>query len=228
MKILIVSATENEIQLLKKNFNKDVSGACILKYTAIKDFVVDFLVTGIGSVLTTYNLLKALSVRKYDVIINVGIAGSFNHNLKIGETVFVQTDQFADLGIEDRDELFTVFEKGFIPENQFPFKNALLKCTYENDFGLKKASAITVNTTHGSRRSIDLFKNKFKADIESMEGAAFFYVCLQENISFFQIRTISNYVEERNEANWNIPLGIKNLTKELIRIIDVVVDEKYK
>ncbi|MDA3952440.1 MAG: futalosine hydrolase [Bacteroidales bacterium] len=224
MKILIVSATENEIQLLKKDINKKDSALCVRKYTVIKNFIVDFLITGVGGVLTTYNLLKALSVKKYDVVINVGIAGSFNSELKIGDTVFVQTDQFADLGIEDKDELFTVFEKDFIPKNQFPFKNSLLENSYEFDFGLKKVSAITVNTTHGSRKNIELFKNKFNADIETMEGAAFFYVCLNEGVNFFQIRTISNYVEERNEANWNIPLAIKNLTQQLLDIINVIVD----
>ena len=49
-----------------------------------------------------------------------------------------------------------------------------------------------------------------------MEGAAFFYVCLCENIPFLQIRAISNYVEQRNEKNWNIPLAIKNLCLTLI------------
>ncbi len=63
---------------------------------------------------------------------------------------------------------------------------------------------------------------------KTMEGAAFFYVCLKENMNFFQIRTISNYVEERNEARWNIPLAIKNLTQQVLEIIDVVVNEKYK
>ncbi|NOQ28465.1 MAG: futalosine hydrolase [Bacteroidales bacterium] len=226
MKILIVSATENEVLLLKKNLNKKDSALCIKKYTVIKNFIVDFLVTGIGGVLTSYHLLKALSVKKYDVVINVGIAGSFNPELAIGETVFVQTDQFADLGIEDKDELFTVFEKGFIPENQFPFKNALLENSYKLNFGLNKVSAITVNTTHGTKKNIDLFKNKFNADIETMEGAAFFYVCLNEGVKFFQIRTISNYVEERNKANWNIPLAIKNLTEQLLDIIDVVVNKQ--
>jgi futalosine hydrolase len=98
-----------------------------------------------------------------------------------------------------------------------------LENPYEFDFDLKKVSAITVNTTHGCKKSIDLFKNKFNADIETMEGAAFFYVCLNEGVKFFQIRTISNFVEERNEANWNIPLAIKNLNQQLSGIIDVIV-----
>lgn len=216
MKILIVSATEKEIfpTLNKiKSFNHD-------------DLGVDILVTGIGAVFTTYLLTRKLSEKEYDLVINAGIAGSFNLDLNIGDTVYVQSDQFADLGFEDKDEFYTVFEKGFIDKDQFPFKNALLENPYEFDFNLKKVSAITVNTTHGNKKNIDLFKGKFNADIETMEGAAFFYVCLNEGVKFFQIRTISNYVEERNEAKWNIPLAIKNLNEQLLKIIEVIVKKE--
>lgn len=213
MKILIVSATEKEIfpTLNKiKSFNHD-------------DLGVDILVTGIGAVFTTYLLTRKLSEKEYDLVINAGIAGSFNLDLNIGDTVYVQSDQFADLGFEDKDEFYTVFEKGFIAKDQFPFKNALLENPYEFAIDLKKVSGITVNTTHGSKKNIDLFKGKFNADIETMEGAAFFYVCLNEGVKFFQIRTISNYVEERNEAKWNIPLAIKNLNQKLLEITNALV-----
>ena len=39
-------------------------------------------------------------------------------------------------------------------------------------------------------------------------------------IEFFQIRAISNYVEERSKEKWNISLAIKNLNLELNRILD--------
>jgi futalosine hydrolase len=45
---------------------------------------------------------------------------------------------------------------------------------------------------------------------------------LLEKVNFLQIRTISNFVEEREKANWNIPLAIENLNKELLRVIDVL------
>jgi len=220
MKILVVSATEKEILPLKNKLKVNNATVCIMKYTVIKDFNVDFLVTGIGGVLTTYELTKALMVKKYDMVINAGIAGSFNKDIKIGVVAFVQTDQFADLGVEVENSFYTMFEKGFIKKDQAPFKNALLENSYSNSFGLPKVSAITVNTTHGNEKSVRLFKNKFNADIETMEGAACAYVCLLEGIKFIQIRSISNYVEIRNDAKWDVPLAIENLNKELANIID--------
>ncbi|MBI9054431.1 MAG: futalosine hydrolase [Bacteroidales bacterium] len=216
MKILIVSATEQEIYPLLKE----------LKSGNFKSLDIDFLITGIGLVFTSYLLTRKLSEKEYDLVINAGIAGSFNQNLNIGNVVFVQSDQFADLGIEDKDDFHTIFEKGFASKDQFPFQNATLVNPYEFSFDLRMASAISVNMTHGNQSSIDLFKNKFNADVETMEGAAFFYVCLQEGVRFMQIRSVSNYVEERNTANWNIPLAIKNLNKKLLEIIDVIDNKK--
>lgn len=210
MKILVVSATKKEII---PSINK-------IDYLNSKDFEIDILITGIGSIFTTYLLTRKLIEKKYDLLINVGIAGSFNKNLTIGETVYVKSDRLADLGIENENEFFTIFEKGFISDNQFPFNNAVLNNPYECKLELKQVKAITVNTTHGNSKSVELFKNKFNADIETMEGAAFFYVCLNEGVKFMQLRTISNYVEERNHAKWDTSLAIKNLNKNLLEILN--------
>ncbi|HAF28930.1 MAG TPA: futalosine hydrolase [Bacteroidales bacterium] len=216
MKILIVSATEKEIFPLINKINT----------VNQEDLTVDTLITGIGPVFTTYLLTRRLSEKDYDLVINAGIAGSFKSEIPIGETVFVQSDQFADLGIEDKNEFHTLFEKGFLNKDQFPFQDAKLENPYDFNLNLRKVSAITVNTTHECNTSIDMLKQKFEADIESMEGAAFFYVCLQEGEKFLQVRTISNFVRERNTANWDIPLAIKNLNQKLFELIDVLSKTK--
>jgi len=216
MKILIVSATEKEIFSILNQFKSGKSSS----------FEIDFLITGIGMVFTSYLLTRKLSEKEYDFVINAGIAGSFNKDLLIGDVVFVQSDQFADLGIEDKNDFYTIFEKGFALKNQFPFKDAKLENPFDFKFDLENVSAISVNMTHGNQNSVSLFKDKFNADIETMEGAAFFYVCLQEGVKFLQVRSISNYVEERNSANWNIPLAIKNLNQKLLEIIDVIDNKK--
>jgi futalosine hydrolase len=220
MKILVVSATEKEILPVKNKLKVNKSTVCVMKYGVIKDFSVDFLVTGVGGVFTAYALTKTLGTKKYDLVINAGIAGSFTKDLTIGEVVFVETDEFADLGIEDNDAFFTLFEKGFIKEDETPFQNGKLENPNNFDLDIKKVSAITVNTTHGNKQSIELFQHKFGADIESMEGAACAYVCAKENKKYMQIRSISNYVEERDQSKWNIPLAIETLNEKLYTIID--------
>ena len=52
-----------------------------------------------------------------------------------------------------------------------------------------------------------------------MEGAAVFKVCNEFSVPCIQIRAISNNVEKRNKENWNMPLAIRNLNKQVAKII---------
>jgi len=225
VKILIVSATEKEIipliNSLKAINQLDESGEFLYK-----SIIIDILVTGVGSVFTTYSLLQKLTTTKYDLVINAGIAGSFDSDLNVGDVVIVKQDQFADLGIEDENSFSTLFEKGFISKSLFPFENGvLINTTIFSKLLIKEitpVTAITVNTTHGREESIYQFKEKFCADIETMEGAAFFYVCLQQKVPFIQLRAISNYVKPRKFAKWDIAKAIENLNAKLFEILVVL------
>ena len=52
-----------------------------------------------------------------------------------------------------------------------------------------------------------------------MEGASVAFVANNKSVPVIQIRAISNYVEPRNKANWDISLAIKNLNAFLIDFI---------
>ena len=229
MKILIVSATNFEIKQLLNDliYIKQINS--YLSSYKYNDLHIDVLITGIGMIFTIYRLTKILSEKKYDLAINAGIAGSFSKKLKIGKVVNITKDEFSDLGIEYSEGFYTLFDKKLVNKNDFPFKNGVLinERFFKNSVinKLLKVSGITVNTAHCKQDSIEKIKIKFKADIETMEGAAFFYVCMYENISFLQIRAISNYVEQRNEKNWNIPLAVKNLSSTLIDFFSNVASQ---
>ena len=88
---------------------------------------------------------------------------------------------------------------------------------------IKNVKGITVNTVHGNTDSIDKIIKRLNPEIETMEGAAFFYVCEKENITSLQLRAISNYVEKRNRDAWNIPFALNNLK---ISIANLIADIK--
>ena len=62
-------------------------------------------------------------------------------------------------------------------------------------------------------------KEKYNPDIETMEGATFFYICTRENIPFLALRSISNMVGLRNKDNWDIRLALDNLSEKLREVI---------
>ncbi len=219
MKILIVSATLNEIEMTINSFKVATKVNNNFYSVFFSDSEIDFLITGIGSYSTIYQLTKQLSKQKYDLVINAGIAGAFDKKIKLGTVVYVVSEQIADLGVDDNGTFKTIFEQNFTAPNTPPFDNGKLLNNNNLDISFKKATAITTNTVSGNNQNIEKLITKFNADIETMEGAAFFYVCLQEEQKFAEIRAISNYVEARNKNNWEIDKAIKNLNLELQEII---------
>jgi futalosine hydrolase len=220
MKILIVASSNSEIRLLrdKLDFVSKISHNLFNYRLGTLD--IDILVTGHGSVFMAYHLTKTVSAYNYDLAVNAGIAGSFDYFLELGFVVNVIQDQFADLGFEEKDSFFTLSEKELLNEDSFPFTGELLRSlgNFEIDVveSLIPVKAITVNTLHGRQENIQRVKKRFKCDIETMSGAAFFYICLMEKIPFLQIRSISYFIEIPKVDNWNLQLAIGNLTATIL------------
>ncbi len=204
MKILVVAATQQEIApFIKENNN------------------IETLICGVGIPSTVYHLTKKLLQEQYDVIIQAGIGGSFSKKIKNGEVVAVEQDIFADIGAEENKKFKTVFELGFGNENEFPFTNGYLINTSEilHLSNLKKVNAVTINKINDRKKRSTLLKKMFNAEIESMEGAAFHFVCLQQSVQFLQLRSISNKVGERDKTKWSIKDAVENLNIELLKLI---------
>jgi futalosine hydrolase len=220
MNILIVAATWMEVKLLVDEMEKVKEKSHLLNEYRLNETKIDILITGIGTTFTTFHLTNALRDKKYNRVINIGIAGSLTRELEIGEVVNVVSDEFADLGVEKRDEFLTLFESGFMDVNEFPFEQGTLKASNSTDWlDLKKVHGITTNKSYGRESSIAEIKEKFTAHIESMEGAAIFYICNWLGVDCYQIRAISNYVEPRDSAKWNIPLALENMKLSLLDVL---------
>lgn len=213
MNILLVVATQPEIAplLLKYNASTESDGFKISSHT------IKVLITGVGMVATAFALGKHLALKKYDLAINAGIAGSFDFNLALGDVLIVNEDVFADQGAENGDDFLSISEMGFGESRQVP---TIVNAGSLNTYNLKQARAITVNKVHGNELSIARVIARLNPQIESMEGAAFFYACNNSLTPCIQIRSISNYVERRNREKWNIGLAIKNLNEALFGVLE--------
>lgn len=216
-KILYVTATKPEGDTINK--------ACDMVSVQERSgkFEIYRLVTGVGSISTAWSLKEWITINgKPDLAINGGIAGSYKDEFPLGDVVTPLTDCFADSGIEDGDKFFTLSEAGLVNLDVFPFKGDFIysdKITYDTikDI-LKPVRAITVNTATGSETTRAKLMKKFNPDIETMEGATFFYICSRENIPFLALRAISNKVEKRNKNNWKIELALNNLSEKLVEV----------
>ena len=228
MKILLVSATPFEIRPLLGHLEFIRKGSDFLNHYRYGKTLIDVLLPGIGMAIGSYHMGKQLASAKYDVAINAGICGSYSTSLKVGTVVEVIEDRFPELGAEDGDQFITVFDLGLTDHEMVPFNHGILSNKSlpgsETLKQLKKVSGNTVNTIHGNHNAIEKVKASFPADVETMEGAAFLYSCLSENIPCAQVRSVSNIVEERSRAKWDITLAVKNLNKTVIRIIQEIAE----
>jgi len=206
MNILITTATDIELQYITK------------RLVGVKTHNIDFCVTGIGCTETSFAVTKKLLETNYKLAINAGIAGSFNENIALGDVVIVESEVFGNLGVNYLDRFITLFDEGLIDKNKHPFSDGKLICSHINSFNvseLKRVKGLTVDAVSGEKNQIERLKKKFCADIETMEGAAFFYVCSRLNIPFLEFRAISNRIEARDKNKWNIPLAMSNLANEI-------------
>jgi futalosine hydrolase len=209
MRILLVTATELEVPPLQPGPN-----------------AVDVLVTGVGMVATAARTSSSLARTRYDLALNLGICGSFDPALSPGTVVHVVSDGMPELGAEDGDAFLTLEDLGLLRRDAAPFVDGrLVNTTVPANPVLQRLPAvhgITVNTVHGSERSIAETVRRFAPQVESMEGAGFMYACLINAVPFAQVRAVSNMVERRNRSAWKIDEAIASLCRVARDVIESV------
>lgn len=223
MKLLVVAATCPEIKPLLLSLGQNEVKEFCMKAISYHKLSIDILITGVGLMHTAYFMGKVLANNTYNLALQFGIAGSFRKEIALGAAVNVVEEAVADLGAEDKENFLDATELHLLPPDQFPYHAGRLRNeTPDSAYvisALKKVKGISVNKVHGYQCNIDKIIRKYDPDIESMEGAAFFYACMMERLPCLQIRAISNYIEDRNKDRWNIPLAIDNLNKIALKII---------
>jgi futalosine hydrolase len=224
MRLLIVSATSLEIKPLLSVFGKGrVLKHHITRYR-YKHFQIDILITGVGMVPTAVGTTMALACYRYDAVINAGVCGSFNTEIPIGSVLNITSDCLPETGAEDGEHFLSIIDLKLLDQDEFPFTGGKLvnDSVFESNLinALRISSGVTVNTVHGNEKNIAAFLGRHKADVESMEGAAFIYSCKMYKARHIQIRSISNYIEDRDVSKWNIPLAVQNLNYVLLDLLN--------
>jgi futalosine hydrolase len=217
MKILLLSATLAEIEptILWLRARAASEAGNVLQFEGVR---VEVLFTGVGLPATALALglrfgggdLPALAIQ-------AGVGGAINREIPLGEVVRVSSECFGDLGAEDRDgRQLSLGDIGLPPGPPFNGEELLVAPPGLAALPFREVAGISVNRVSGSENSIRIMRERWsKAEVESMEGAAFFFACLKVGVEPLQVRAISNYVEPRNREGWQMGLAITNLNEQL-------------
>lgn len=178
---------------------------------------VNVVISGVGLTATSLASIKAISRDKPDLLILAGIAGVYPHApFKIGEVVLVQSEVEGDLGF------FT--PEGFMHLAHLPLdmdfeRRHTLSCPHlPSSLPFPLARSMSLNAAMAT------FVDTRQVDIENMEGAAFFHVCLTEKQRFLELRAISNIVRIGNDE-WDMQGSVQALTDALHTLINQLMSD---
>ncbi len=219
MDYLIVAATVLEVKPLLDRWDLEEPNVGESTIYQVDNNSVTFLIGGVGMMSMSYHIGRKLQQQQYDLVLNVGIAGSFDESYDIGSLVVVKSQQYADLGASSPSKYEDFFEMGFLNPNEFPFEDAKIYCpdlSYLKDYVLPEVTSISVNTVSGKKGQIERHKQKYHPQIEVMEGIAVHYACRLNETPYLEIRAISNMVEVRDKTKWRIKEAIENLNDFLV------------
>jgi len=216
MKVVISAATTGEWMPTFLDVNE-------LYTNKSKRLKLLFHQSGVGMLAAAISITRMVYEEKPDLIIQAGIAGTFDKKMHLGKVVTVNNEILGDTGVEEEGKWKDLFDLKLEKSSYHPFEKRKLPNQYLKEYNLLKlseVSSITVNEITTNKERIDQLIKKYEPGIESMEGAALHYVCREMNVPFIQIRSISNYVGERDKTKWKMKEAIENLNQTLLKYVN--------
>lgn len=228
MKILVTAAEEQELRRAERAFD-------MVKKSKDVKAQVEFRLTGIGAVqachCVTREVVAAAAVGEpYNLVVNLGIAGSYDlEAFPIGSAAVISREHFADLGFGSEEGFSDLFQYGILEKDDFPYtKGALARqlLPYPHiEKVLEKYGAgagATVQCVTGTQARCKEIVAMYNPQIESMEGAGVYYAALMEKVPFFELRTVSNAVGERDTSKWESKAALDTLEECCREIFSVI------
>jgi futalosine hydrolase len=227
--LLLLSATEIESDAIQSALGNaktaQHAGKTVIVGT-LCNWRCTLLHTGIGSVNAAHALTCQLEEQLPDLVIQFGIGGAYvPTGLPIRSVVLATEEIYGDVGVvtpegwKPADEIGIPLVHGDPPHfNRFPLDSQLVSTAAEI-CGVRCGPFITVSQCSGVQAIGDALHARFNALCESMEGAAAAHICTLYDIPFLEVRGISNLVEDRQPARWDIPGAADAAQSALIKII---------
>lgn len=172
------------------------------------------LLTGIGPVEAAVQVTAVLAraATPFQAVLNLGLAGAYpldeGEGASLLDLCLATGEVLGDLGVCSQDGIEPLRGDSFQVIDTFPLDPALptraRALLADGPWPVRSGTFVTVSCVSGSRARGLLLARQHRALCENMEGAAVARACLQFNLPLLELRCISNLVEDRNLANWQI------------------------
>lgn len=154
-------------------------------------------------------------------VLMIGCAGAYPEGgLKLGDLAIASEEIMGDEGVLTPTGFIDMEQLGFAIVqcseqrffNRFPTTNIMVNrlntilkpYAHQHSLQCKTGSFVTVSTCSGTVVAGQQLYQRTQGIVENMEGAAVAQICVQYQIPFNELRAISNMVEDRNMAQWDL------------------------
>ncbi|MDT8862443.1 futalosine hydrolase [Alkalihalobacillus sp. MEB130] len=185
----------------------------------------DIIVAGVGQAAAAARTATALAKKKYDYVINAGIAGGFEGRADMGSIVISTDIIAADLGAESS-EGFLSLEELHLGDSKLVVDGDMVNrfCTQAVSMGVDvhQGAILTLSTVTGTQETTDLLLNRFPdAVAEGMEGFGVAEAAKQHGVPVMEMRSISNKIGPRDRDAWRIKEALAMLEKASSVMVEV-------
>ncbi len=197
---------------------------------------VGVLHTGIGKINAASAVTALLEHYKPETLIITGCCGAYpDQGLNRGDLILASQEICADEGVLTP-EGFRAFatlgfsllrSKGNGLESHFEADAKLLenarpyleRFAREEGLNLGIGALVTVSTCSGTLQSGLEMQARTGGLGENMEGAAVAQICRQYQVPFLELRGVSNMVEERDLARWDLQGAAETAQQALVALL---------
>lgn len=228
MKIAVIGAMEQEVELLRKKIeNAETKEIANSEFTigTYRNHEVILLKSGIGKVNAAMTTAILLSEYKPDYVINTGSAGGYDPTLSVGAIVISDEVRHHDVDV-------TAFgyEMGQVPQLPAAFKSDahLMKLAEEavKEIGEHEAATGLIATgdifMHNPEKVEEVRGHFPQMKACEMEAAAVAQVCHQFEVPFVVIRSLSDIAGKESSISFDefLPVAAKHSTEIVLRVVE--------
>jgi futalosine hydrolase len=199
---------------------------------------VIYIISGMGKVNAAHTATVLLEKFSPDVVVLFGVGGAYpSTGLNVGDIAIAEKEVYGDEGVhtgrgfkgiefigipllrKGRKKYFNEFwlDKRLAKAAVETLKRFAPHCTHS--CGFKAGTFVTVSAVTATEKRAGELRRRFGAICENMEGASVAHVCTIYGTPMIELRGISNIVEGRDKARWDLRLASDNCQRVVMEVI---------
>lgn len=189
----------------------------------------ELFVAGVGPLETAVRLTRRLCEggQALSLVLNFGVAGAYaGSGANLLDVCLAEREVLGDFGICHGERVASfdgqlAGRTGFSLDPQYLAQASVL--LEKQDYGCRKGVFVTVNGVTATARRGALLQAAHHGLCENMEGGAVARVCEEFAVPCLEVRCISNMVEDRNPANWQLASAVHRCGQVVSLLVDHLV-----